>query len=186
MDASLTKEEASAAFATWVSGYYSHGTGETLDQLQIRRPVADPPPTISTLSDAERAWAHHSECDAALHFSALRCGLFGHLRKAALRLGIRDASSPAARARGEGTEDASPSYSWFHEGAGPEFQWPAVEVRHILCDRSVWEIYYGKWPLQAELEEAHREGRRVREVTFVRLRGANHFVSVCLGRRLYA
>lgn len=55
--------------------------------------------------------------------------------------------------------------------------WRAVEVRHLWCDRSVWEATWTAWNLRWRLAEARKKGEVLREITSVRLEGANHFVS---------
>ena len=44
--------DAPRAFASWVSGYFQHG--DTADAIERRVPLADPPPTLSILTDEER------------------------------------------------------------------------------------------------------------------------------------
>ena len=55
--------------------------------------------------------------------------------------------------------------------------WDAIELRYIWCDQSVWEMPWGSWALRKELKDAKASGQSRRKVTFIRLRGANHFVS---------
>jgi hypothetical protein len=56
--------------------------------------------------------------------------------------------------------------------------WRAIPLRHIWCDRSVWHIPWAAWSLHKEVEEAKMAGHRMRDITSVRLPGANHFVSL--------
>ena len=58
------------------------------------------------------------------------------------------------------------------EGRG----WDAVELRHVWCDRSVWEVMWGVHKFRELLREMRQTGQPLRNVTSVRLRGANHFV----------
>ena len=60
------------------------------------------------------------------------------------------------------------------EGAS---NWENVEVRHLWCDRSVWEMPWGTKMLKEEIDEAKKAGKHVRDVVFARLVGGNHFVS---------
>lgn len=156
MDTSISPDETTVAFAYWVSGYYSHG--DTSDKLERRTPLSDPPPTITTMTPEERANVIPSECDSLLLQAGLRSGLFGQLRESALFLSPpKNGSELEERERDE---------------------WRAVEVRHVWCDQSVWELPYAAWALRAELDEAKLAGRLMRNVTIVRLKGGNHFVSI--------
>ncbi|KAJ8488426.1 hypothetical protein ONZ51_g3568 [Trametes cubensis] len=58
------------------------------------------------------------------------------------------------------------------EGAS---NWENVEVRHLWCDRSVWEMPWGTKMLKEEIDEAKKAGKHVRDVVFARLVGGNHF-----------
>lgn len=150
-DTSLSPEEAIRKMSVWGSSYFTHGEGRSPEQLEIHTPVQDPPPTIAILTEVELAWMHISEPDTLLVHHGIRLGVFDQLRKDALFLGDK--------AGLEGDE------------------WSTIEVRHVLCDRSQWETTWGMWELQSEVEEGRRAGKRMRNVTFLRLRGVNHFVS---------
>ena len=56
--------------------------------------------------------------------------------------------------------------------------WRSVEVRYVWCENSVWEMPFGYHLLSTELEEARKGGKKVRNVSFGLIRGANHFVSL--------
>lgn len=56
-------------------------------------------------------------------------------------------------------------------------QWSDVELRYIWCDHSVWEMPWGAWAIQDELQQAKDAGEPLRRITLMRLSGANHFVS---------
>ena len=59
----------------------------------------------------------------------------------------------------------------------PGNDWRDVELRYVWCDRSVWEMPWGTWALQAELKDAKITGKpTIRNIRILRLRGANHFV----------
>ena len=60
-------------------------------------------------------------------------------------------------------------------------EWAEVEVRYVWCDMSVWEMPWGARVVSEELEAAREAGTDVRNVQFVRFRGANHFVSLVCG-----
>ena len=55
-------------------------------------------------------------------------------------------------------------------------------MRYLWCDRSPWMMPWGAHIFGLEVEKAREEGRKVRDIRFVRFKGANHFVSsVILG-----
>ena len=56
--------------------------------------------------------------------------------------------------------------------------WRSVQVRYVWCENSVWEMPFGYHLLSTELEEARKGGKKVRNVSFGLIRGANHFVSL--------
>ncbi|TFK94529.1 alpha/beta-hydrolase [Polyporus arcularius HHB13444] len=147
-------------FANWVSGYYVHG--DTLDTLERRTPLTSPPPTLSTLTDADRAAALYPApgdpggSDALLLVGGIQSGLFAALFERALAL-------PTAQADSDGEDQVTDA-------------WANVEVRNVWCDRSVWEMPWSVWNLRAKLESEKKAGRALRDVTLLRLKGANHFV----------
>ena len=51
------------------------------------------------------------------------------------------------------------------------------DAHYIWCDASFGEVIYGAIALQNELEETREKGEWMRNVRFVRLTGANHYVS---------
>ncbi|KAI0710914.1 hypothetical protein C8Q76DRAFT_798424 [Earliella scabrosa] len=163
-DPTIAPEEATRAFAVWVSGYYDHGDLQSMDSLERRTHLESPPPTVSTLSEEERA---NSFCpgpgspggsDSLLLVGGVRSRLFNVLRERALRLD----------GTGEQTDEGE-------EGKTTDV-WAGVEVRCVWCDRSVWEMPWCAWNLRAELEGLQRSGKRIRKVTFEPIQGANHFV----------
>ncbi|KAI0755694.1 Alpha/Beta hydrolase protein [Fomes fomentarius] len=158
MDYSLAPEDAMKAFAVWASGYFSHSSADSFEQLEIRKPLDSPPPTITTMSPEELAMIHMSECDSMLHHNALKCGVFGRLRKDALLLH-----------GGQGSKEGNNLLL----AAGDE--WSTVEIRHVLCERSLWETHYGLFSLRAEIEENAKAGKAIRKVTYRRVPDANHF-----------
>jgi hypothetical protein len=56
--------------------------------------------------------------------------------------------------------------------------WSDVEFRYVWCDRSVWMMPWGIWAFRAETEQANKDGKYVRTHSVVRMRGANHCVSI--------
>ncbi|KAI0702380.1 alpha/beta-hydrolase [Cerioporus squamosus] len=155
-DPAIKPADRTRAFANWVSGYYAHGA--TSDTLERRTPLASPPPTLSTLTDADRAAALYPApgdpggSDALLLVGGIQSGAFAALFERAIAL-------PTSQAESEVTDG-----------------WADVEVRNVWCDRSVWEMPWSVWHLRAKLESEKKAGKALRDVTLLRLRGANHFV----------
>ncbi|KAL5523351.1 hypothetical protein ACEPAF_1618 [Sanghuangporus sanghuang] len=153
---SLAAGEGVKLFPTWVSGYYLHGNSPA--ELEHRIALLEPRPTIETMSkeDIEAALfppsANPGGSDQILMDTGIRCGLYAALRKAALY------------------PPASPLSS-----GNPESDWASVTLHYVWCDRSVWEMPWGTWALQSELENAKNVGIYSRRVQFVKLDGANHF-----------
>ena len=157
----------------WLSGYYTHRdlsspSGEGLERCAY---LTDPPPTLRTIPPetmgevACMAPGVPGGSDRAVLFLAGRTGAFAELRQDALRL--------------------STSESGEEHGAGPDSltaptgtEWADVEVRILWGDMSVWEMPYAVSCFRAELEERRKSGARMRNVTFARVRGAIHFVSL--------
>ncbi|KAF8265653.1 alpha/beta-hydrolase [Lactarius quietus] len=52
--------------------------------------------------------------------------------------------------------------------------WPNVEFRYVWCDSSVWMMPWGVWSFRSEIEQARKDGKRIRDHSVVRMRGANH------------
>lgn len=148
------------AFSKWVTGYYTHG--DSPDELERRKHVDDPRPTIlnMTLEDIQTNFVQEPTAvggsDLMLLEGGIGTGLNEVMRKSAFYLTEPD-------------ED---------EGDN----WADVELRYLWCDRSVYEMPWGTWALRNELEEAKQQGRRMRNITMARLSGANHFVSRLLSR----
>ncbi|KAI0739376.1 hypothetical protein C8Q80DRAFT_1347120 [Daedaleopsis nitida] len=179
-DPTLAPEAAPLAFSNWVSGYYGHRLSSPepdgaeaqsvfVQRLEARHPLAHPPPTLSTLSDAERAASLYpvpggpGGSDSLILVAAIRLGIFGLLRDQALLL--------PDRALGEEDNDKG--------RAGGEKQgqaWYGVEVRYMWCDHSVWEMPWGVWNMRARIQEDRKARKTMRNFRFLRLRGANHFV----------
>ena len=159
-DPSIPPENVTAHFALYVSGYYSHGNSPEEYETRKDQHASSPPPTVTILTDEEREYTLHplpgdprGGSDQLLMSGAVQSGAFGAIRKNALRL-------PPASVPTSG--DA----------------WKDVEVRHLWCDRSVWLCQWAVFNMQRELKEERRAGTSLRNVTFFRVRGANHFVSL--------
>ena len=143
-------------FGVWVSGHYDNG--ETPDKYRYDY-LPSPPPTITILTQEERDGTLHpvpgdprGGSDYTLMLGGGQSGVFVELRKNALRL-------PPANAQSLGDP------------------WRDVEVRHLWCDRSPSLMPWAEVNMRRILNEETKAGIALRNVTFFRVRGANHFVS---------
>lgn len=66
---------------------------------------------------------------------------------------------------------------YIDKDARSENRWDDVEIRVVWCDHTEWEMPWAAYALHKELQESKEAGITVRDTVFVRLRGANHFVS---------
>ncbi len=101
--------------------------------------------------------ANSGGSDNLFMVGAARHGFWATLRKVALLI------SPLSSEAPDSTEDGVK-------------EWENIELHYIWCDQSAWESPWATVSLRAELEEAKKAGKRVREVTMTRIRGANTFV----------
>ncbi|RPD58175.1 alpha/beta-hydrolase [Lentinus tigrinus ALCF2SS1-7] len=158
-DPSLAEDEKTRMFADWVSGYYKHPL-DSLDALERRTPLTHPPPTISAMTAEERALALYPSpgdpggSDCVLNLTGIPSGAWPVLRESALRV-----------PQGEGGDAATGSRSW-----------DAVELVYLWCDATVWEVIWGVHSLKQAVQEARIAGDKVRRVTFVQIKDANHFI----------
>lgn len=158
---SLPPGEGAKIFPAWVSGYYAHGSSAS--ELEHRTALEVPAPTISTMSPDDVHAALYAPpavpggSDDVLMHVGIDHGLWTTLRRKALRLSV-DVDSNANLQQSQS-------------------RWSDVELRYIWCDHSVWEMPWGAWALQAELQQAKDAGEPLRRITLTRLNGANHFVS---------
>lgn len=159
-DLSLSPEEQVIRFGLWVSGYYNHD--ENHFKLELRTPLERPPPSITTMTQAEQESFVYGPAgspggsDLLLALTSTQYGIFEEIQKAAL--------FPAAA----------------------DNEWAKIPWRHVWSDHSIWEVVWAKWQLEKELKEAKGKVNFIRPVEFVRLRGSNHFVSFGSdGREMY-
>ena len=170
-DTSLPKEERTAAYDVWdrarkISSYYSHG--ETLDTLS-HEALTDPPSTVSTLSEEERAkltYRPGGVVDSAIMMPGLQSGFFADLRRRAFSL---------PKVEDKADEELEDDTAIDRGDA-----WRDVEFRVVWCQMSHAEVSYIMFMLIAELEEAKEKGEAVRNVKIVRVKRGNHFVSACV------
>ncbi|KAI0713772.1 Alpha/Beta hydrolase protein [Earliella scabrosa] len=152
-DPSLSPAEQTDRFGPWVVSYYAHGDVRTsgVAALESRTALESPPPTITTMTAEDIADSVHSApgehggTEQLLAQASIMHGTYASLHRRAFHLA-------------DAAED-----------------WSRVEVRWLWGDHSIWESPLAAWTLERELEEARKDGRPVRKVQFVRLRGANHF-----------
>ena len=143
-------------FPSWVSGYYRHG--ESVDELEQRTALTEPRPSILRMSPEDVSNAVYSGpaqpggSDNIFMESGIHHKMFKSLKERAFYL-----------------TDGS-----------PKSDWDGIELRYIWCEQSVWEMPFTAWTLQAELKEAEKAGKRLRKVTWMRLKKANHFVGFSL------
>ncbi|KAH9895894.1 Alpha/Beta hydrolase protein [Cubamyces lactineus] len=156
LDDTLTEQERAERFPLWLSGYFHHGN--TLETLEQKTPLENPPPTFTTFAQDELASmmdlapGDPGGSDMRLLIGGLTCGLFGQLKKGALYLPARDAARNVSA-------------------------WPHVEVRFVRCESSLWETQAAYFALEEEMAEAKEKGLPLRNVKIVHVPGANHFVA---------
>lgn len=151
-------------FCIFYSAYFKHGDVENPETYETRIPLADPPPTWRTFTPEEIDVVYEpvpgdarGGIDGTLMGAGITVGAFGVVREAALHL---------AKGSGVGSGDSE---------AG---SWDGVKVRHVWGDHSVAAMVYAMHALRAELDTQEKAGTRLRDVTFARIEGGNHIVSV--------
>lgn len=159
-DSSIPPEGIVEAFNIWVSGFFDHGEAHSGETLELGKPPASLSSTFKTLTTEQR----HSVLDPVpadprggsditLMNAGTFSGAFAALREEALR--------HHAAAHGLGMTFGG---------------WDAVEVRHVWCDASPWPMSWAAMCLQEEIAGKRKAGCSVRDVSFTRVRGANHLV----------
>ncbi|KAF5327564.1 hypothetical protein D9619_004820 [Psilocybe cf. subviscida] len=142
-------------FPQWVSAYYAHA--EDLTELEYEA-LDQPPPTILSMdpSEVQRCLeigpALPGGSDERLFMLRFQLGVFSRLKEAAMYVGKDEERDLQVTNR-----------------------WDDVEIKHVWCDQSMWEIPWAALCLQTELDDSEKSGRVTRKVDMVRLRGANHF-----------
>ena len=149
----------------WVSGYFKHAN--FADGVERYAPLADPAPTISTMSPAELAAACDGApvdpaaggSDSVLNYTGISSGVWQVVRERALR---------------------GPQHGSGGDGGDRSRSWADVELCYLWCNATVWEIVWGVHCMKREVREAREAGTNVRKVTYVQIQGGNHFVSHCM------
>ena len=167
----LSLDEKTRMFADWVSGYYKHP--DSVDDLERRTPLTDPPPTISIMTPEERAAALYPSpgdpatggSDSVLNLAGIPSGVWPDIKEMVMRRPLSD-----GKVNGNGDAATRTGRSWAD-----------VELCYLWCDASVWEAIWGVHCMRREVQEARAARRKLRKVTFVQIKDANHFVSDDLG-----
>ena len=162
-DPQLAPAQRTAAYDMWdralaISSYYPHGG--TLDTIALE-PLDDPPPTLSTLSEEERAgmtFEAGGALDSRIMLAGIQTGVFAQVRERALLL-------PNASG---GDEDSS-------EDAVVD-AWKDVEARFVWGGKSLPEVSHAMLTLRDGVEDAKGKGLPVRRVKLVTVKEGNHFV----------
>lgn len=170
-DPALAPGEGPRIFPAWISGYYSHG--EDLTKLEFRDALPKPLPTILSMDP--------SEVHACLELSpTLPGGSDDRLLMLGIKLGV------FAQVRDEVAYLTEKKIVTDDDGEEEEVdkEWNNLALRYVWCDQSAWEMPWGKFCLEAELEEGKKAGKMLRKIEMVRLKGGNHFVSSFASLRL--
>ena len=129
--------------------------------------MSNPPPTITKMSQGELDLHLYTPpgspdgCDAILVIFGVKYKIFERLRKAALFPDDKiQVSNEQTTKQADNTRN-----------------WQSITLRWVWCDHSIWEAPHAYWCLKEELQEAQGSGKQARRVDFIRLRGANHYVS---------
>ena len=162
-DPQLAPAQRAAAYDIWdralaISSYYPHGG--TLDTIALK-PLDDPPPTLSTLSEEERAgmtFEAGGALDTRIMLTGIQTGVFARVRERALLL--PNASNGNEESSVDAVVDA----------------WKDVEARFVWGGRSLPEVSHAMLTLRDEVEDAKGKGLPVRKVKLVTVKEGNHFV----------
>ena len=150
-DPSLPPGEGAKLFPAWVSGYYKHGKLPV--EVEMHTPLKEPQPTLATMTDEEVESSIYPPpgnpggSDETLYRAGKHHSYWTEIRKLTFFPEVLDDT------------------------------WAKIPLRFVWGDRSIWEVPYGKWCIEGELEEAKAQGKFARVIELVKLPGANHFVS---------
>ncbi|EJF62062.1 hypothetical protein DICSQDRAFT_59387 [Dichomitus squalens LYAD-421 SS1] len=142
------------------SAYFKHGDVDKPETYERSTPLADPKPTwYSFTPDELEAIFHPVPGDS-------RGGSDATLMAAAIPCGVFGVLREQALRKGEGSG------------------WEAVELRQVWADYSIAPMVWCARELRAEVDKQTKAGAKLRNVSFVRVEGANHVVMWDLPERL--
>lgn len=205
-DNTISPSEKIATFTKWVTGYYGHkavfkrnyqsnpyadsdyssdsepseATYEELESacdilstvnitnLEFRSFSSDPPPTFTTMSV--------EELETNLDQSVMAAGRAEAQLLSATQVGYAQMQRRQALF-GDGF-----GYGGFGMVGEKKEKvlWEDIPVTVVWGDKSLGDVLYGAYSLAAEIEEAFKNEQHVRDVKFVRLAEANHYVSIAV------
>ncbi|KAJ3540882.1 hypothetical protein NM208_g4854 [Fusarium decemcellulare] len=153
-DESIPPEDRAEAFSRWVSGYYTHGPPtEHDDGLERRIPAQDRRSTIDTTTKEQIEGFFDSTVAGFEGSDILHAGL-GLSTGLNAELCDRVFYLPQDSTRGF---------------------WETLQIVYLCCDRSVYEMPWAALSIQNQLKEAEQLGRKMRNISIVIMKGANHF-----------
>ncbi|KAI0328020.1 hypothetical protein GY45DRAFT_1372693 [Cubamyces sp. BRFM 1775] len=153
-DSTLYGAEKLTAFDQWVTSYFQHGDvmTEGAEALESRvSPHAQPASTLSRLTPEEVAELTYppAAVPTSSDFLSMIAGLVH---------GTYATSKERAFYPLEGVQDLR-----------------NVELRIVWCDHSFWETPWSAYLLSKELAQARNEGKHMRDIKLMQLKGGNHF-----------
>ena len=147
------------ALHQWLTRYYHHGEPIAADTLDFRDGLKEPSSTLDRMSEDELVESVHGEPGDLLSGSDTLTVKMCYVHD--LYAPLKDGALYLPPTQDENGTDG----------------WRDVEIRLMWCDQSLWSMVWGQLLFAEELKEARATGRSTRKVSFVRLRGANHYVS---------
>ncbi|KAH9890435.1 Alpha/Beta hydrolase protein [Cubamyces lactineus] len=153
-DPTLHGAERLSAFDQWLTSYFQHGDVMTkgVEALESRvSPNTQPTSTYSRLTPEEIAELTHppATLPTSSDFLSMIAGIM------------------------HGTYAATKELAFYPPEDVGDLR--GVELRIVWCDRSFWETPLSAYLLSRELAQARNEGRSMRDIELVRLKGGNHF-----------
>ncbi|KAF5009713.1 hypothetical protein FDECE_4059 [Fusarium decemcellulare] len=153
-DESIPPEDRAEVFSRWVSAYYTHELPtEHSDGLERRIPAQDQLPTIDTATKEQIEGFFDSKVAGFEGSDILYAGLG---LSTGLNAELRDRVFCLPR-------KSTPSF------------WETLPIVYLCCDRSVYEMPWAALSIQNQLKEAEQLGHKMRNISIVTMKGANHF-----------
>ena len=149
--------------ALFYSAYFRHADVDDPATYPLIRPLPD--------AEALPTWRRLTTAEIEAMYDPVPSDVRGGTDSTLVKMGM---STRAFYALREGALRLPDSES---QGDGSTQGWDAVEVRHVWGDHSLASMLWAVQVLRAELEKERKAGRWVRNVSFVRVEGGNHFVS---------